>query len=110
MINVVQKVWGSEEWLVNNELYCAKFLNLNKNSYCSIHWHKQKDETFYVLDGEIKLELFGETIYLSSGQSIRLKPYTVHRFTGITNSKILEISTTHSDEDSYRVIGSGTIE
>jgi len=51
MIKKVKKIWGSEEWLVNNELYCCKILNLKKGYRCSIHYHKDKDETFYVLKG-----------------------------------------------------------
>jgi len=44
----VEKVWGSEDWIVNRE-YCGKVLNLNKGFRCSMHYHKNKDETFYVV-------------------------------------------------------------
>ena len=109
MIKKVKKIWGSEEWLVNNELYCCKILNLKKGYRCSIHYHKVKDETFYVLKGIVLLELFGKKIILRKGDSIRIKPYTLHRFTGIKNSKILEISTHHEDSDSYRLKLGGKI-
>jgi uncharacterized cupin superfamily protein len=99
----IKKSWGKEIWYVNNELYCCKFLHLNEGKNCSIHYHKLKDEEFYVLEGIIKLELFGETKTLKKGDSIRLKPYTLHRFTGIKDSVILEVSTHHEDSDSYRV-------
>jgi len=93
--------------MANTDKYCGKILELKKNCFCSIHYHKEKDETFYVLDGKIKLELFGETKILKKGESIHLKPYTLHRFTGIEDSKIIEISTHHEDSDSYRVKKSG---
>ena len=105
----VNKTWGSERWLINNELYCGKILTLKKGYRCSIHYHKNKDETFYILEGKVKLELFGKTIIMKKGDVFRLEPLTLHRFTGIVNSKILEISTHHEDSDSYRVINGGKL-
>jgi len=110
MDKIVQKVWGSEAWIANNELYCGKILSVKKDCRCSIHHHKLKDETFYVLSGEIKLELFGKTIMMKEGDSYRLLPNTLHRFTGIEDSKIIEFSTHHDDSDSYRIKKGGRIE
>ena len=109
MADTYNKGWGSEYWIVNNELYCGKILHLKKGKKCSIHYHKNKDETFYILEGKIKLELFGETKIMNIGDKIRLKPYTLHRFTGLEDSKILEISTQHFDSDSYRVVKGDTL-
>ena len=99
----VGKVWGSELWIQNNNLYCGKILHLKKDCMCSIHYHKNKDETFYILDGKVKLELFGKTLIMKKGDVYRLEPLTVHRFIGLENSNILEISTHHEDSDSYRI-------
>jgi hypothetical protein len=55
MINHVVKLWGSEDWLVNDDFYCAKYLNLNRGFECSLHFHVLKSETFYTLGGVIKL-------------------------------------------------------
>ena len=99
----INKKWGYEEIIENNELYCGKFLHLKKSHCCSIHYHKIKDETFYVLEGKVKLELFGSTIILKKGDKIRLTPFSLHRFYGIEDSIILEISNTHVESDSYRI-------
>ena len=100
-----EKVWGREEWICNNEKYCGKKLVLKKGYRCSIHHHKVKDETFFVLKGSVLLER-GENCemkdILNEGDSVRLLPNTWHRFTGIKNSEILEFSTKHMEEDSYR--------
>ena len=114
MLKFVRKVWGSEEWLVNNDLYCSKYLNLAKGYQCSLHYHKIKDETFYVLDGTIELELRENdrpvTMILHRGDQHRLYPHTIHRFRAVTTiAKILEVSTTHFDEDSYRLEVSGEV-
>jgi quercetin dioxygenase-like cupin family protein len=65
-----------------------------------------KDETFYIEEGNISLEMgrdrVEKVISLTPGDSIHLEPGIWHRFTAITNSVIIEISTQHFDEDSYR--------
>ena len=55
-IKKVDKVWGSEEWIVNNDKYCGKILNLKKGFRGSVHHHKNKNETFYLLEGRVLLE------------------------------------------------------
>ena len=107
----VDKDWGYEEWIVNNELYCFKKLFVKKGYRCSIHWHKNKDETFYIQDGIIKLEVFGkDPIILPKGSTYRLFSNTPHRFTGIEDSMMYEVSTHHEDSDSYRVIKGGKVD
>ena len=53
-IKFVPKGWGYEKWIVNNEEYCGKLLFLAKDKKCSWHFHKLKDEVFYVQSGKIK--------------------------------------------------------
>ena len=54
-LNFVPKGWGFEKWIVNNEKYCGKILYIVKDRKCSWHYHKIKDETFYVQSGKIIL-------------------------------------------------------
>jgi len=102
----VQKVWGHEDWLVNNNLYCGKILHIKKQHCCSYHYHKVKDETFYILKGHIIMELNGARFDMLEGDVLRLKPGDKHRFFGIEDSDIIETSTQHFDTDSYRIIDS----
>jgi len=111
MSEIHKKVWGYEKWIVNTSLYCGKILYLNKGRRCSLHYHKIKDETFYILEGKIIMEL-SSNIYLDNlikviqeGDVVRIRPFLLHRFTGLTHAKILEISTQHFEEDSYRLLG-----
>lgn len=105
----VPKVWGEEQWIVN-ESYCGKKLLLKKNYQCSLHSHKEKDETFYVQSGKVAMELGGEQYVLMPGDTIQVAPNTPHRFTGLEESEIFEFSTTHRDSDSYRLTQSGHID
>jgi mannose-6-phosphate isomerase len=101
MFKVVPKVWGAEQWIVNKD-YCGKFLHLRKGAQCSLHYHERKDETFYVMVGLVLLELGDDTMVLPVGSIKHIPPGTKHRFTGIQDSTILEIST-HDDDDNVRL-------
>lgn len=104
-----EKAWGQENWIVNNELYCFKALHLTKDYRCSMHHHRVKDETFTVHSGKVKLEHGDKVTIMHPGDVVRIKPYTEHRFTGLMDSIIWEVSTTHMDEDSYRSEVSGKV-
>lgn len=97
-----EKVWGSECWMVNNEEYCGKLLFLKKNHKCSMHYHKLKHETFIVTKGVILMELDGEVFIMSEGDAVEVDRGMKHSFTGITDATILEVSTQHYDDDSFR--------
>ena len=102
MNSKVEKVWGSEKWIVNNDLYCGKILSLKKMFRCSLHYHKNKTETFYVLKGQVLLEVDDNAYMLSPGSAVDIYPNQKHRFTGLKDSQIIEFSTHHEDSDSYR--------
>ena len=105
----VQKEWGKEIWIVNRD-YCGKKLILNKGFRCSMHYHKNKDETFYILSGKVLLEIGMQKNIMLPGDSILIKPGQKHRFTGLEDSEIMEFSTHHEDSDSYRGEVSGKVD
>lgn len=115
---LVKKNWGTEEIIVNNDKYCAKMMTLVPNGRLSLQWHKDKQETFFVLSGELHLDRFEKdgtkvTDILIKGESVTIPPCQAHSFYNPTTQyyceivKFLEISTTHNDEDTYRVTKSG---
>ena len=104
----VEKVWGKELWIVNRD-YCGKKLTLKKGFRCSMHYHKNKDETFYILSGKVLMEADKKKQIMQEGDSILIAPNTKHRFTGLEDSEIMEFSTHHEDEDSYRDELSGKV-
>ena len=101
----IKKLWGREEIITNGPLYCAKILHLDRGFRCSLHHHRVKDETFYILSGSVIMESGPETTYMKPGESVHIPPGTKHRFSGNLDSQILEVSTEHFDEDSYREPG-----
>ena len=105
----VNKEWGKEIWIVNRD-YCGKKLILNQGFRCSMHYHKNKDETFYILRGKVLLEIGMQKNIILPGDSILIKPGQKHRFTGLEYSEIMEFSTHHEDSDSYREELSGKVD
>lgn len=101
MMQVIPKVWGREVWLVNEPEYTCKLLEINKGSSGSLHYHPKKKETFIPAMGKVKLEYGDKTVKLK--EPVTILPGIPHRFTGLKQSTILEVSTFHSDEDVVRI-------
>ncbi len=104
-VKEVEKVWGKEIWMANTDLYCGKKLILKKGKRCRLHYHKNKDETFYIDSGKVLMELENDKQIMLPKEVILIRPGKKHRFSGIKESVIIEISTHHEDSDSYRLPG-----
>jgi mannose-6-phosphate isomerase-like protein (cupin superfamily) len=83
-----------------------------------------KTETFLVTEGEVRLEVIDNSIriewktaktpgdvILKTGESFTIRPFLVHRFSSATPgvAKVIEFSTQHFEEDSYRLEESGPV-
>jgi quercetin dioxygenase-like cupin family protein len=108
-IHIVPKVWGREEWIVNNDLYCGKKLVVERGHRCSVHYHKLKNETFYILSGRLYVELDEDTRVLVPGDALDVKVGQRHRFTALETTEFFEFSTHHEDSDSHRVEVGGRV-
>ena len=124
------KGWGHEIWMANCELYCGKLLVLYRDLKCSIHYHKLKDETFWLQDGLILMRVWEEPFEMPRGREwyarqgvafvgdppapdeflmhpgdrLVIPPNVPHQFVGVDpKSTIIEISTQHFEDDSYRI-------
>jgi mannose-6-phosphate isomerase-like protein (cupin superfamily) len=106
----VTKGWGKEVVIVNNDKYCGKILHFKNASKFSMHFHADKHETFYVLEGTgimrgINTENANEfDIELKPGVIISIPQFSLHQIFAQTDMKVIEFSTHHEDSDSYRII------
>lgn len=108
-----KKGWGYEDWIANKKEYCGKLLLFEKGKKCSIHYHKLKDETFFLFSGKLKVLLSDsledyeagkkEEIILNAGECLYIWPGRVHRMEAVEESNLMEFSTEHFEEDSYRI-------
>lgn len=107
----VDKRWGHEIWMANNEKwdYCGKILFIRGGHSTSMHYHMDKHETFYVLEGSLELELLdtknGEKslVLLEVGDGYEIQRGQPHKLGASIDTKIIETSTFHRDEDSHRL-------
>jgi len=97
-----KKVWGKEIWVANKTDHCGKFLMLKKGYQCSMHYHKLKNETFYVLEGVVVISTPTKDLVLRKGDSIYLPKGTKHQFAAIEEATIIEFSSRHREGDSFR--------
>jgi quercetin dioxygenase-like cupin family protein len=110
-IKFVPKGWGFEKWIVNSEEYCGKLLYFVKGKKCSWHFHKLKDEVFYLQSGKILLKYYDEDdidlaheLILNKGDKFHVYRGLRHQMIALEDTELFEFSTQHFDEDSYRVI------
>lgn len=108
----IDKGWGYEVIWANNEKYCAKFLVFEKEgSKMSMHFHKDKDKTWFVNYGKFRL-LYCDTEnaeykerILQEGEVWPAPPLQPHQLEALQpGATIIEVSTESHDADVYRVI------
>ena len=106
----VEKGWGSELIWATNDKYCGKLMNFNQGARFSMHFHHEKDETWYVLSGQFKVIVINtanatQTEYeLNVGDTWHNSPLLPHQLICLEAGTIIEVSTPDSVEDNYRVL------
>jgi mannose-6-phosphate isomerase len=100
----VDKPWGHETIWALAEAYCGKILFVRAGESLSLQFHREKDESWYVLDGRAEIELGapGQMLLnaevVATGAAFRFRPGTVHRVKALEDTRILEVSTPHLDD------------
>jgi quercetin dioxygenase-like cupin family protein len=106
----VEKGWGHELIWATNDKYCGKLLKFNKDARFSMHFHSEKDETWYVLSGKFEVKYIVtktasvQSEILTEGAVWRNKPLEPHQVICLEEGTIIEVSTPDSVEDNYRVM------
>jgi mannose-6-phosphate isomerase-like protein (cupin superfamily) len=107
---VVEKGWGSEVIFATTDKYCGKLLNFNTGAKFSMHFHHEKDESWYVLTGKFIVKVIDTNnasqhdILLEPGNTWHNKPLLPHQVICLEEGTIIEVSTPDSVEDNYRVL------
>lgn len=92
---------GLTMFTVVNRGYCKKILVSLPGQLHPEQFHRQKEETFHVLYGELELSLDGSTRICRVGDVINVEPGVRHAFQSKTGAVLEEISSTHYKEDSF---------
>ena len=105
----VKKGWGHELIWATNDKYCGKMMSFDKDAKFSMHFHREKDETWYVLSGKFLVHWIdtsnanATTVELNQGDTWHNEPLLPHQLECIEEGVIIEVSTPDSVEDNYRV-------
>src|SRR5436309_15742998 len=95
----VEKPWGYELIWAKTDRYVGKILHIEPGHVLSLQYHNKKDESIYVLKGEIVLRLQpegGEALTerrIREGEAFHIQPKLIHQFEAVQASDLLEAST-----------------
>ena len=114
----VDKPWGYElRWAITDR-YLGKLIHVDAGHQLSLQYHVHKDESLYVLRGDLDLVLENEageieTHRLTPGMSARVHPGRRHRFRAVSDVDLCEVSSPEIDdvvrlEDSYGRAGTSS--
>lgn len=99
----VPKPWGHEIIWAKSDRYVGKILHINAGQELSVQYHNKKDETIYLLAGEMAYRVQGtngelEDVQLKPGESFRNTPGVIHQMVALTDCDVLEVSTPELDD------------
>jgi mannose-6-phosphate isomerase-like protein (cupin superfamily) len=94
----IDKPWGHELWYAWTERYVGKILHVRQGGRLSLQYHREKDETSYVLRGRLLLTR-GPSVdaltvtEIGEGYAWRNRPGEVHTIEALEDADVLEVST-----------------
>ena len=101
-VTIVPKPWGHEVIWAHTDRYVGKILHIKAGHQLSVQYHRRKDETVYLLSGElnywVKLGETMENMRLAVGEAFRITPGTIHYMEAVTDCDVLEASTPDLDD------------
>jgi mannose-6-phosphate isomerase len=101
-VKIVPKPWGHEVIWAHTDRYVGKILHIKAGHALSVQYHRRKDETVYLLTGElnywVKLDDELQNVRLKVGEAFRITPGTVHYMEAVTDCDVLEASTPDLDD------------
>jgi mannose-6-phosphate isomerase len=94
----VEKPWGGEVIWAWTDRYVGKILILKAGKRLSLQYHERKDEWIHVLSGRMRLVLEDDagavqTRELGAGEGAHVRTGRTHRYEGIEDAEIIEVST-----------------
>ena len=86
---------------LNEAEYASKWLTLLPGQTCPNHYHKHIKETFFIIQGDVTMQLDDRVVEMKPSDKITLPSGTWHRFSSANGAVIEEITTHQVKDDSY---------
>jgi len=91
------KPWGYEVIFAKTGRYIGKILHVKKGECLSLQYHEMKEETLYVVAGELKLTIEHDgdrrEVTLRAGEAFHIPPRLIHRMEAVVDTDVAEVST-----------------
>lgn len=84
-----------------NRTYAKKLVIQLPRQKHPYHYHKQKEETFQLLDGDLEIFKDGARLQMQPGDTFLVEPNQWHKFATLDGCIFEEVSTTHFNNDSF---------
>ena len=101
-VHRVPKPWGHELIFAKTARYVGKILHINKGEMLSLQYHNVKEETLFVVRGELKLTIESDgdrrVLPLREGESFHIPPRLIHRMEAVVDTDVAEVSTPELDD------------
>ena len=98
----VPKPWGYEVIFAKTGRYVGKILHVTKGECLSLQYHEMKEETLYVVAGELKLTIEHDgdrrEVTLHAGEAFHIPPRLIHRMEAVVDTDVAEVSTPELDD------------
>lgn len=98
----VPKPWGYELIFAKTGRYVGKILHVNRGECLSLQYHEMKEETLFVVAGELELTVEHDgdrrVIPLRAGEAFHIPPRMIHRMQAVVDTDVAEVSTPELDD------------
>jgi len=103
VVRRIEKPWGYQLIFALTPWYAGGVDVIEGGHSLSLQYHERRDETLYVHQGMLRVELEDETGAMNSfglgpGQSVRFTAMRKHRITALERSVIFEVSTPQMED------------
>lgn len=100
---VVDKIWGKEYLLCKTDKYAFKRLEVDKGKNLSKQYHKEKHETWHIVEGLGTAIVAGRTYSVKPGMTFILPPMTVHQVRADSEKLVIIEASTPELQDIVRL-------
>ena len=90
--NNIFKVWGIRRRLLLTATSEIDLVNVQKDCFCSKHFHEHKINRFVVISGRVQIQSEYGDVILTAKESFEVRPKLIHRFFALEDSIMIELA------------------
>ncbi len=98
---IVDKPWGCVATYALNQPASVRVITVEPGQETSVHFHRMRDETWVVLDPDLRIDIGNRTVDARPGEEFMIPAEETHRISnrGPARGRILEIAYGYTTED-----------